>query len=80
MKALMKALWIALGLGLGLAACGEKPQTSGTRKADLSPVQGTADVAYTAPGWKAGDAASWEAQMKARAQFGQNEYSRSSAP
>jgi hypothetical protein len=76
----MKAAWIALGLSLALAACGEKPQVAGTRKADVSPVQGSNEAAYTAPGWKAGDATSWEAQMKARAQFGQNEYARSSAP
>ena len=34
--------------------------------------------AYTAPGWKAGDQRSWEAQMRARAQ-GQNEYLRTAA-
>ena len=62
-----------------LAACGEKPQTAGTRKADVEPSQGAAagvDPAYTAAGWKAGDATSWETQLKARAQNGQNEYSR----
>ena len=61
------------------AACGEKPQTAGTRKADVDPSQGVApgaDPAYTAAGWKAGDATSWETQLKARAQNGQNEYSR----
>lgn len=62
-----------------LAACAEKPQTAGTRKADTPAYQGAAD-GYVAPGWKAGDAASWEQQMKTRAQQGQNEYSRASAP
>ena len=62
----------------GLVGCGEKPQTSGTRKSDVQAFQGTKD-GYSAPGWKAGDAASWEQQMKTRAQ-GQNEYSRASAP
>ena len=61
-----------------LGACTEKPQTNGTRKADTQAWQGTND-GYSAPGWKAGDAASWEQQMKTRAQ-GQNEYSRASAP
>ncbi len=61
-----------------LAACGEKPQTSGTRKADVAAYRG-ADNGHGVPGWKAGDAASWEAQMKNRSQ-GQNEYSRASAP
>ena len=59
---------------LALAACGEKPQTSGTRKADTAPSQG-AMAAYSAPGWKAGDATSWEAQIKKRSD-GQNEYTR----
>ena len=59
---------------LALAACGEKPQTSGTRKADAAPSQG-AVAAYSAPGWKAGDATSWEAQIKKRSD-GQNEYTR----
>ena len=59
---------------VALAACGEKPQTSGTRKADAAPSTG-AVAAYTASGWKAGDATSWEAQMKKRSE-GQNEYTR----
>ncbi len=57
-----------------LAGCGEKQQTAGTRKGDAAPAQG-AMAAYTAKGWKQGDATSWEAHMKARNQ-GQNEYSR----
>ena len=78
----MKAGGLILMACLSLAACSEKPQTSGTRKADVDAVQGAApgaDPAYTAAGWKAGDATSWEAQMKSRAQNGQNEYSRISA-
>jgi hypothetical protein len=66
--------WAAALACVVLAACGEKPQTSGTRKADAAPSQG-AVAAYTAPGWKAGDATSWEAQMKKRSE-GQNEYTR----
>ncbi len=69
-----------LALCLVVGACGDKPQDSSTvKKADISAYQGAAGT-HTAPGWKAGDAASWETQMKARAQYGQNEYSRSSAP
>jgi hypothetical protein len=60
-----------------LAACAEKPQTT-TRKADGRAYEGTND-GHSVPGWKAGDAASWEQQMKNRAQ-GQNEYTRTSAP
>ncbi len=75
----MKAFGLMLTVCVLLAACGEKPQTAGTRKADVDPMQGASkgvDPAYTAAGWKAGDATSWETQMKTRAQNGQNEYSR----
>ena len=75
----MKAWWLIPVACVALAACAEKPQSAGTRKADVNPVQGTAqgvNPAYTAAGWKAGDATSWEAQLKARTQSGQNEYSR----
>lgn len=61
-------------LALAFAGCTEKPQTSGTRKADTQPWQG-AQASFTAPSWKAGDEASWESQMRARAQA-QNEYQR----
>ena len=58
-----------------LGACGEKPQTQeAQRKTDTHAFQGAAP-AFAASGWKAGDAASWENQMRSRAQ-GQNEYSR----
>ncbi len=82
MKTALPAGVLAACVGLfsvfGLAGCTEKPQTASTRKADVQAFQGTAD-GHTAAGWKAGDEASWEAQMKNRAQ-GQNEYSRASAP
>lgn len=70
----------ALGLTalVMLAACTEKPQTSGTRKADVASYKG-ADNGFGEAGWKAGDQASWEQQMKNRSQ-GQNEYTRTSAP
>jgi hypothetical protein len=60
---------------VGLAACTEKPQTLTTRKADTPASQGTG-TQFVAPGWKPGDAASWDEQMRSRAQQGQNEYSR----
>ncbi len=70
----------AVALCLVVGACGEEPQGSNkVKKSDVGAYQGAAGT-HTAAGWKAGDAASWEAQMKARAQYGQNEYSRSSAP
>ena len=61
------------------AACSETPQTSGTRKADQAPYA-TPSGGYTAGTWKQGDAAAWEKQLNSRAQNGQNEYSRASAP
>ncbi len=63
-----------VALATALSGCGEKPQSAGTRKADASPSQG-AVAAYTAPGWTPGDATSWEAQVKKRAE-GQSEYNR----
>ena len=58
-----------------LSACAEKVQTIDSgRQADAHAFEGAAP-AFTAGGWKSGDAASWERQMKNRAQ-GQNEYSR----
>jgi hypothetical protein len=64
-----------LGVALALGGCGER--TSSARKSDASAVAGAAP-AYTAPGWKAGDAASWEQHMRTRTQA-QNEYVRTTA-
>jgi hypothetical protein len=65
-----------------LAACGEKPQTNAEGvKFDAAPWTGTgtkADTgtAFTASGWKVGDKAAWEQQLKTRTQNGQNDYTR----
>ena len=64
----------ALALGT-LTACGEKPQTGAGIRSDAVPYAGTGSN-FTEPGWKAGDKASWEVQLKARQQYGQNEYTR----
>lgn len=58
-----------------LAACGEKPQTGAGIRSDAPPYAGSGSN-FTQPGWKAGDKVSWESQLKARQQYGQNEYSR----
>jgi hypothetical protein len=63
-----------LAAALCAVACGDKPQTAGTRKGDATPSSG-AQAAYTAQGWKPGDATSWETHLKKRAE-GQNEYTR----
>lgn len=68
---------IVLALAAGLAACGEKPQTAATKKSDGKPWE-AAQNEFVTGSWKPGDQASWETQMKTRAQ-GQNEYARAPA-
>ncbi len=75
-------LLMAATVAASLAACGEKAQTAGdanAKKADAKAWEGSTAAGYSVDGWKAGDKDSWEAQMKARAQRGQNEYSRTAA-
>jgi hypothetical protein len=66
----------ALSVLACLAACGDKPQTleSGV-KVDSQAFQGTG-MPYAVPGWKSGDKASWEQQVKNRTQQTQNEYTK----
>jgi hypothetical protein len=75
----MRSLWVLAGLAVlaALSACTEKPQAAGKRTVGVSAFAGTGAGAYTAPGWKAGDATSWEEHMRTRTQSGQNEYGRS---
>jgi len=75
MKALLTMAWLAAALVLG--GCSEKPQVAGSKKSDGKPWDASQN-AYVAQGWKPGDQASWEQQLKARSQ-GQNEYSRAPA-
>jgi hypothetical protein len=62
---------------LALAGCGESPQTiSSGRISDAKPWEGPATAdAYTAAGWKAGDAEAWRSQIRSR-MLNQNEYTR----
>ena len=61
---------------LALAACGETPQSmKENAKQDTPAFQGTG-MPFVAPGWKAGDRTSWEAQLKTRTQNGQNDYTK----
>lgn len=71
----MKRILLMAAVATVLAACGEKPQTQGAGRQDASPYTGTGK-AFAEPGWKQGDKASWESHLKARAQHGQNDYSR----
>jgi hypothetical protein len=75
----MKSLCMLGGLALlvALSACTEKPQANGTRVVGESAYKGTGGGPYTDPGWKAGDATSWDEHMRTRTQSGQNEYVRS---
>lgn len=67
---------LVLGVSLMLTACAEKPQTASGKKSDAQAFAGSSgNAAFNAPGWKAGDQAAWEQQIKARNQA-QNEYTR----
>ena len=59
-----------------LSACGEQPQEMGGTRSDAAPYAGVGKSQYQHPGWKVGDKASWEQQLKSRAQYGMNDYSR----
>jgi predicted secreted protein len=72
---------VLFGLMIAAAAtaCSEKPQTvtASSKKSD-GKAWDAARNAYVVDGWKSGDQAGWEQQMRLRAQ-GQNEYSRVAA-
>ena len=71
----MKRLIFAVMVVAGLTACGDKPQTLEANKRDNSAYSGTGK-AFANKDWKQGDKASWESQLKARGQYGQNDYTR----
>jgi opacity protein-like surface antigen len=62
---------------MALSACGDQPQElrSGVKQ-DGAPHTGVGNSQYANGGWKVGDRNSWEQQLKTRAQYGQNDYSR----
>lgn len=74
----MMRLALITAAALGLAACGDKPQTAAGVKSDVPAFQSVTGPgsAYNAPDWKAGDKTAWEQQLKTRLQNGQNEYNR----
>lgn len=71
----MKKALILVSAALLLVACGESQQTIGGARQDAPAHTGTGK-AYVESGWKQGDKASWESQLKARGQNGMNEYNR----
>ena len=69
---------IALTVAAALTACGDKAQElAGQPKFDAAPYTGTGVKVFTESDWKAGDKNSWAQQLKTRAQYGQNDHSRS---
>jgi hypothetical protein len=58
-----------------VSACGEKPQSATSTSKDSAPYVGTGK-AFVDGGWKQGDKTSWESHLKARSQYGQNDYTR----
>jgi hypothetical protein len=71
----MKTILMALTLVAALSACGDKPQVLEANKHDSPAFTGTGK-AFVNKDWKPGDKASWESQLKARGQYGQNDYTR----
>ena len=68
----------ALVLISSLSACGDKIQNlAGQPKLDAAPYTGTGVQVFTSSDWKAGDKNSWTQQLKTRAQYGQNDHTRS---
>ena len=74
----LTGLACAVLLASGLSACGDKVQElAGQPKLDAAPYTGTGVQVFTASDRKAGDKNSWAQQLKTRAQYGQNDHSRS---
>lgn len=74
------AMLVAAAAAMPLAGCGERAQTAGTeKKSDAKGWEGMPGGGHTADGYKGGDKTAWEAQLKARTERGQNEYSRTAS-
>lgn len=78
MKAPLRLL-VPMAAAVLLNACGEARQELGADRSDTPRYMGTGAAAFTAPGWKPGDKTSWERALRARAQYGQNDYNPSRA-
>ena len=68
-------MWAGVALLWALTGCGEKVQTIpvGTAKKADTATWEIKDNGFIAPGWTPGNEASWDAQLKKRAQA-QNDY------
>ncbi len=69
------ALFSSLIALTALGACSERPQALESGKHDQAAHAGTGK-AFVAKDWKPGDKVSWETHLKARSQYGQNDYTR----
>jgi hypothetical protein len=72
----MRTVLLVSLAALALAACAERQQTAKGVKSDAEAYQGTSHPQFTAPGWRPGDRASWESEMKVRTMMGQNDYAK----
>ena len=60
-----------------VAGCAEREQTANGIKSDAAAYNGTNhQPPFMAVGWKPGDRANWEQQMKVRTVQGQNDYAK----
>lgn len=61
-----------------LAACGDAPQELNAAgvKSDAPAYRGVGQSQFIERGWQPGDRTSWEQQLRSRAAYGQNEYTR----
>jgi hypothetical protein len=69
-------LAVVLGLAAGLTACGQEASMTGSGPKADQKSSAAEDNGYLEKTFPSGDKASWESQLKARAQYGQNDYSR----
>ena len=72
---MMKRMSLIVLSVAALTACGEKAQSLGTKN-DATAYSGATN-AFVESGWTAGDKNSWAQQLKTRAQYGQNDHTRS---
>ena len=71
----MKKIIFAVVMVAGLAGCSEPSQSLASSKSDSAPYTGTGKP-FAEKDWKQGDKTSWDAHLKARTQYGQNDYTR----
>jgi hypothetical protein len=76
------AMLMAATVAVPLSGCGQKADGAGgaVKKSDTKAWEGpTTNAVHAAEGFKAGDKVAWEAQLKARTERGQNEYTRTTS-